>query len=230
MFTRTSREISVIVIGSPGTGKSSLSARLLGKKFPAERQRTNGIHFTSASHLDPCDISKTLKLHIADTSGDRSFSDIVASYLVDVNAVIFVVDPTIFTGPQFKNIIDCLAETCQEARLAIVISKADTLETEDDRFLINSVVRRFIEFIKEKRGVDFYLYSISAKDEKDADLQLLLQHVLALPGKAPKPMTVVTPAPKSVQLSQFKLAPSVFSQPMKLPPLHQIMGTKPKLP
>jgi small GTP-binding protein len=220
MFTRPSKEISVIIVGTLGSGKSALTARLLGKKFPALPRPTNGINFTSTSHLDPQNASKTLKLHIADTSGDRRFSDSVARYLVDVNAVVYVIDPTIFPGKQFQKIIDWLEDTCQQARLVIVISKADTLETEDDRRAIELVVSQFVKRMMEIHGVDFSLYSVSAKNDNDPGLTLLSQHILALPGNTPPLTTAMVMNPSHhFQMQSHQFAPRLFYRPMPPPPL-----------
>jgi small GTP-binding protein len=232
MFTRPSKEISVMIVGSSGSGKSALTARLLGNQFPAVQRPTNGINFTATLHLDPQNATRKLKLHIADTSGDRSYSDLVASYLVDVTAVVFVIDPTIFTGKQFQNIINCIIDTCPQARLAIVISKADRLETEDDRSAIQIVVSQFIKRMAETMDVDFSLYMVSAKNNDDLGVKKLLEHILALPGVTPQAMPMLIPPAYNFQKAQLpNFAPSLFARPMKLPPLQQNLTAekKPKL-
>lgn len=80
--------INAILIGPQGSGKTSLLLKLNDKPLPDIVESTLGINFLNSSYAH----SEQYALHIADTSGAKSFETIVNSYYHKANIFIIAIN------------------------------------------------------------------------------------------------------------------------------------------
>lgn len=86
----------VIVVGEAAVGKTTLSLRMNGIPFRAQRQETLGVDFLNRSiHVKESNGDEyDAKMMIWDTAGQERFRTMIASYYRNANGIIFVFDVT----------------------------------------------------------------------------------------------------------------------------------------
>ncbi len=95
----------VVIVGDPGTGKSSLINRFVDDQYSEEYLATIGVDFKIKTIDLGC---KRIKLQIWDTAGQERFRSIVSSYYRRMNAALVVFD--VNNGETFHNVSHWMSE------------------------------------------------------------------------------------------------------------------------
>lgn len=105
------RTFKVLVIGDSGVGKTCLTHRLCGGKFPGRVEATIGVDFRD--RLLDIDGEK-IKLQLWDTAGQERFrKSMVQHYYRNVHAVLFIYDVT--SPASFRGLLSWIEECRQNS-------------------------------------------------------------------------------------------------------------------
>lgn len=105
-FDKQKRIFKIIVIGDSNVGKTCLTFRFCGGKFPMRTEATIGVDFREKQVVVD---NETLKLQLWDTAGQERFrKSMIPHYYRNVHAVVFVYDVTKIAS--FQNLTTWIEE------------------------------------------------------------------------------------------------------------------------
>ncbi|XP_033631983.1 putative Ras-related protein Rab-33 [Asterias rubens] len=155
------RIFKIIVIGDSNVGKTCLTYRFCGGKFPEKTEATIGVDFREKNVTVD---GETIKLQLWDTAGQERFrKSMVQHYYRNVHAVVFVYDITkMSTFEGLPNWID----ECDRHSLSPDIPRimiGNKCDIEDKKVVATSIAQKFAD------ANCMPLYETSAKMDEDAD-------------------------------------------------------------
>tara|TARA_Y100001935_G_C17098150_1_gene404612 strand:- start:60 stop:719 length:660 start_codon:yes stop_codon:yes gene_type:complete len=123
--------VKLILLGDPGTGKTSLLHRFIDSAFLEKHETTIGVDFQAKTVFSSS--GNLLRLHLWDTAGQEHFRSIVSAYYRCIAAALIVYDVT--NRESFENLDHWLTElreknsSLKELPIIILGNKTD----EEDR-------------------------------------------------------------------------------------------------
>ncbi len=87
----TKQRIRIAILGECGVGKSSIVKQFVNKTFSEDTPATIGVDRSESFHPIDHDI---FSMNILDMAGSRQFQNLITSYLIAADAVVFVYDIT----------------------------------------------------------------------------------------------------------------------------------------
>ncbi|XP_064480533.1 putative Ras-related protein Rab-33 [Ornithodoros turicata] len=174
------RIFKIIVIGDSNVGKTCLTFRFCGGKFPLKTEATIGVDFRERTvEVD----GEQIKLQLWDTAGQERFrKSMVQHYYRNVHAVVFVYDVTKVAS--FESLPAWLEE-CDSHRLTgdlpriLVGNKCDC---KDKVAVSTNMAQKFADLH------NMPLFETSAKDDSESDHVEAIFLTLAHKLKSSKPM------------------------------------------
>jgi len=174
------RIFKIIVIGDSNVGKTCLTFRFCGGKFPEKTEATIGVDFREK--MVTVD-GESVKLQLWDTAGQERFrKSMVPHYYRNVHAVVFVYDMTKINS--FENMPSWIDE-CDRYLLAKDIPRiicGNKCDMEDKIAVSTNMAQKFADMYSMP------LFETSAKDENEADHVDAIFMTLAHKLKNAKPM------------------------------------------
>ncbi|XP_022099559.1 putative Ras-related protein Rab-33 [Acanthaster planci] len=155
------RIFKIIVIGDSNVGKTCLTYRFCGGKFPEKTEATIGVDFREKNVTVD---GETIKLQLWDTAGQERFrKSMVQHYYRNVHAVVFVYDMTkMSTFEGLPNWIDeCDRHSLSPDIPRIMIGNKSDIE--DKKVVATSIAQKFAD------ANSMPLYETSAKMDEDAE-------------------------------------------------------------
>ncbi|XP_038055011.1 putative Ras-related protein Rab-33 [Patiria miniata] len=155
------RIFKIIVIGDSNVGKTCLTYRFCGGKFPEKTEATIGVDFREKNVTVE---GETIKLQLWDTAGQERFrKSMVQHYYRNVHAVVFVYDITkMSTFEGLPNWIDeCDRHSLSPDIPRIMIGNKSDIE--DRKVVATSIAQKFAD------ANSMPLYETSAKMDEDAE-------------------------------------------------------------
>lgn len=178
------RIFKIIVIGDSNVGKTCLTFRFCGGKFPDKTEATIGVDFREKTTLVD---GETIKLQLWDTAGQERFrKSMVQHYYRNVHAVVFVYDVTKISS--FENLPHWIEECnrhnlTQDVPRLLVGNKCDM----KDKVAVNTnKAQKFAD------NHNMPLFETSAKDDSQSDHVEAIFMTLAHKLKSCKPLMPVT--------------------------------------
>ncbi|GIX98258.1 ras-related protein Rab-33A [Caerostris darwini] len=105
-FEKQKRIFKIIVIGDSNVGKTCLTFRFCGGKFPTRTEATIGVDFRERQVVVD---GESIKLQLWDTAGQEKFrQSMIPHYYRNVHAVVFVYDVTKMVS--FQNLSHWISE------------------------------------------------------------------------------------------------------------------------
>ncbi|XP_074650023.1 ras-related protein Rab-33B-like [Tubulanus polymorphus] len=174
------RIFKIIVIGDSNVGKTCLTFRFCGGKFPERTEATIGVDFRErAIELD----SEVIKLQLWDTAGQERFrKSMVQHYYRNVHAVVFVYDVTKIVS--FDNMPHWVEE-CDRHNLTAEIPRilvGNKCDLRDRVAVSTNMAQKFAD------THNMPLFETSAKDDIESDHVDAIFMTLAHKLKNSKPM------------------------------------------
>ncbi|XP_078532918.1 ras-related protein Rab-33B [Lissotriton helveticus] len=175
-----SRIFKIIVIGDSNVGKTCLTYRFCGGRFPQRTEATIGVDFRERTE----DIDgERIKIQLWDTAGQERFrKSMVQHYYRNVHAVVFVYDMTNLTS--FNNLPSWIEE-CRQHSLANGIPRilvGNKCDLHNDLEVPTDLAQKFADFHSMP------LFETSAKNPNDTDHVEAIFMTLAHKLKSHKPM------------------------------------------
>ncbi|CAH1268158.1 RAB33B [Branchiostoma lanceolatum] len=174
------RIFKIIVIGDSNVGKTCLTFRFCGGKFPDKTEATIGVDFRERTlEID----SETIKLQLWDTAGQERFrKSMVQHYYRNVHAVVFVYDMTKLAS--FENMPAWIDECDRHSLSADVprILVGNKCDEKDKIQVSTNLAQKFADMHCMP------LFETSAKDDSEADNVEAIFMTLAHKLKAHKQM------------------------------------------
>lgn len=180
------RIFKIIVIGDSNVGKTCLTFRFCGGKFPMRTEATIGVDFRERQVIVD---DEPIKLQLWDTAGQERFrKSMIPHYYRNVHAVVFVYDVTKITS--FQNLTYWIAEFNQyqghsstHIPKILVGNKCDCTE---HVAVSTNMAQKFAD------SHDMPLFETSATDDSEADHVEAIFMTLAHKLKNHKPMMTPT--------------------------------------
>ncbi len=130
----------VAIIGRPNVGKSTLMNRLIGQKIAITSNKAQ----TTRNKIQTVYTDDEAQIIFLDTPGINRAKNKLGEYMMnvahntlnEVDAVMWVVEPTTFIGAGERHIIEILGKV--KTPVILVINKTDTVENEDIIAAINT--------------------------------------------------------------------------------------------
>ncbi|CAL1279072.1 unnamed protein product [Larinioides sclopetarius] len=199
-FEKQRRIFKIIVIGDSNVGKTCLTFRFCGGKFPMRTEATIGVDFRERQVVVD---GEPIKLQLWDTAGQERFrKSMIPHYYRNVHAVVFVYDVTKIAS--FQNLSHWIAEFkqyqghCPDIPKILVGNKCDCKES----VAVNTnMAQKFAD------SHDMPLFETSATDDNEADHVDAIFMTLAHKLKSHKPMM------------QSSLSPSYANHPSEAAPI-----------
>jgi small GTP-binding protein len=165
MPARLPNRISLILLGTLGSGKSSLAAKLQNIKDYVAKP-TIGLDVSFPEFPDPKNKDKKIRLQIWDTAGNELYKSYCRSYIKDSKVLCFTVDSSAGANldNQFYNIEQTLKDTNKNSCFVLVMTKIDELKTEEELQIKETCVNKFIERMAKEENITFTLQKTSAKN------------------------------------------------------------------
>lgn len=137
----------VSIIGRPNVGKSTLMNRIIGQKIAITSNKPQ----TTRNRIQTVYNGDEGQIVFLDTPGIHKARNKLGSYMVgvarrsidDVDAVLFLVEPTTYIGAGEKSIINDLKKT--DIPIILVINKVDTIKQEEILAVIDTY-RKELDF------------------------------------------------------------------------------------
>lgn len=179
-YEKQKRIFKIIVIGDSNVGKTCLTFRFCGGKFPAKTEATIGVDFRERTvDLD----GEEIKLQLWDTAGQERFrKSMVQHYYRNVHAVVFVYDVTKTTS--FDSLPHWVEE-CNSHHLTMDIPRilvGNKCDCKDKVAVSTNMAQKFADLH------NMPLFETSAKDDSEADHVEAIFMTLAHKLKNSKPM------------------------------------------
>lgn len=174
------RIFKIIVIGDSNVGKTCLTFRFCGGRFPDRTEATIGVDFRERQvELD----GEMIKLQLWDTAGQERFrKSMVQHYYRNVHAVVFTYDVTKFTS--FENMPHWVEE-CDKHNLTSDIPRilvGNKCDLRDRVAVSTNMAQKFAD------AHNMPLFETSAKDDTDCDHVDAIFLTIAHKLKNSKPM------------------------------------------
>lgn len=174
------RIFKIIVIGDSNVGKTCLTFRFCGGKFPNKTEATIGVDFRE--RLLEVD-GEQIKLQLWDTAGQERFrKSMVQHYYRNVHAVVFVYDVTKMSS--FESLPHWVEE-CNQHQMTSEIPRilvGNKCDCRDKIAVSTNMAQKFADMHSMP------LFETSAKDESEADHVEAIFLTLAHKLKNAKPM------------------------------------------
>ncbi|XP_002740749.1 putative Ras-related protein Rab-33 [Saccoglossus kowalevskii] len=178
--SKQTRIFKIIVIGDSNVGKTCLTFRFCGGKFPEKTEATIGVDFREKT----VDVNgETIKLQLWDTAGQERFrKSMVQHYYRNVHAVVFVYDMTkmnTFEG------MPTWIEECERHSLSPDIPRilvGNKCDMNQKISVATSLAQKFAD------ANQMPLFETSAKDDNEVDNVSAIFMTLAHKLKSQKPM------------------------------------------
>ena len=159
-----SNEIKVILVGEPGTGKTSLINVSIGQEFKEESNSTLSSTFVQKKYKKD---GKEYNVNIWDTAGQEKYRSLTKIFIKDSKIVIFVY--SIDSKPSFEGIKTYWVDTIKEALgdepiLGMVGNKIDLFMNEEVK---ESEAKEFAK----TTGIEFEL--VTAKENTKGFIEFL---------------------------------------------------------
>lgn len=179
-YEKQKRIFKIIVIGDSNVGKTCLTFRFCGGKFPAKTEATIGVDFRERT----IDVDgEEIKLQLWDTAGQERFrKSMVQHYYRNVHAVVFVYDVTKTTS--FESLPHWVEE-CNNHHLTMEIPRilvGNKCDCKEKIALSTNMAQKFADLH------NMPLFETSAKDDSEADHVEAIFMTLAHKLKNAKPM------------------------------------------
>ena len=137
----------VSIIGRPNVGKSTLMNRIIGQKIAITSSKPQ----TTRNRIQTVYTSEEGQIVFLDTPGIHKAKNKLGDYMVgvakraieDVDAVLFLVEPTTFIGAGEQSIIEDLKKS--RLPVILVINKVDTIK-QDEILAVIDAYRKGMEF------------------------------------------------------------------------------------
>lgn len=135
----------VSIIGRPNVGKSTLMNRIIGQKIAITSSKPQ----TTRNRIQTVYTSEQGQIVFVDTPGIHKSKNKLGDYMVkvaysalnDVDAVLWLVEPTTYIGAGEKSIIEQLQKV--KVPVILVITKTDTVKKEEVLPVIETYSREF---------------------------------------------------------------------------------------
>lgn len=188
------RVFKIIVIGDSNVGKTCLTYRFCGGKFPAKTEATIGVDFRErAIEVD----GEHIKLQLWDTAGQERFrKSMVQHYYRNVHAVVFVYDITKISS--FESLPHWVEE-CNRHQLTTHIPRilvGNKCDCKEETAVSTNMAQKFADLH------NMPLFETSAKDDCEANHVDAIFLTLAHKLKNSKPMM---PPPLSISHSRSSI-------------------------
>ncbi|GFW70563.1 ras-related protein Rab-33B [Trichonephila clavipes] len=187
-FEKQKRIFKIIVIGDSNVGKTCLTYRFCGGKFPMKTEATIGVDFRERQVVVE---GEPIKLQLWDTAGQERFrKSMIPHYYRNVHAVVFVYDVTKTTS--FQNLTHWIAEfkqyqgSCPDIPKILVGNKCDC---KDNKAVSTNMAQKFADCH------DMPLFETAATDDNEADHVDAIFMTLAHKLKSHRPMMVNSSSP-----------------------------------
>ncbi|XP_070554001.1 putative Ras-related protein Rab-33 [Ptychodera flava] len=215
--SKQTRIFKIIVIGDSNVGKTCLTFRFCGGKFPGKTEATIGVDFREKS----VDVNgETIKLQLWDTAGQERFrKSMVQHYYRNVHAVVFVYDMTKMTT--FSGMPVWIDE-CERHSLSADIPRILVGNKCDIKHKIavpTSMAQKFAD------ANNMPLFETSAKDDNETEHVDAIFMTLAHKLKNHRPMmSPYNPGPGKYGSQDMKRAKviGVFREPQKQQPADSV--------
>ncbi|XP_015905011.1 ras-related protein Rab-33B [Parasteatoda tepidariorum] len=189
-FEKQRRIFKIIVIGDSNVGKTCLTYRFCGGKFPMRTEATIGVDFRERQVVVD---NEPIKLQLWDTAGQERFrKSMIPHYYRNVHAVVFVYDITKIGS--FQNLSHWIAEfkqyqgQCEDIPKILVGNKCDII----DAVAVNTnMAQKFAD------DHDMPLFETSATDDREAEHVDAIFMTLAHKLKSRRPMMTSSSLPRS---------------------------------
>ncbi|GFY40043.1 putative Ras-related protein Rab-33 [Trichonephila inaurata madagascariensis] len=182
-FEKQKRIFKIIVIGDSNVGKTCLTYRFCGGKFPMKTEATIGVDFRERQVVVE---GEPIKLQLWDTAGQERFrKSMIPHYYRNVHAVVFVYDVTKTTS--FQNLSHWISEfkqyqgNCPDIPKILVGNKCDC---KDNKAVSTNMAQKFADCH------DMPLFETAATDDSEADHVDAIFMTLAHKLKSHRPMMV----------------------------------------
>ncbi|XP_054721173.1 putative Ras-related protein Rab-33 [Uloborus diversus] len=180
-YEKQKRIFKIIVIGDSNVGKTCLTYRFCGGKFPLRTEATIGVDFRERQVIVD---DEPIKLQLWDTAGQERFrKSMIPHYYRNVHAVVFVYDVTKMVS--FQNLSHWIGEfnmyqgQCADIPKILVGNKCDCKST---IAVSTNMAQKFAD------SHDMPLFETSATDDNEADHVDAIFMTLAHKLKNHKPM------------------------------------------
>jgi len=180
VYEKQKRIFKIIVIGDSNVGKTCLTFRFCGGKFPAKTEATIGVDFRERT----VDVDgEQIKLQLWDTAGQERFrKSMVQHYYRNVHAVVFVYDVT--RTSSFESLPHWVEE-CNRHNLTMAIPRimvGNKCDCRERVAVSTNMAQRFADLH------NMPLFETSAKDDSESDHVEAIFLTLAHKLKNAKPM------------------------------------------
>ncbi|GAB6026015.1 Ras-protein Rab-33B [Chamberlinius hualienensis] len=180
IYEKQIRVFKIIVIGDSNVGKTCLTYRFCGSKFPSKTEATIGVDFRERILAVE---DETIKLQLWDTAGQERFrKSMVQHYYRNVHAVVFVYDVTKISTFQS---LPHWVEECDHHRLTADIPRilvGNKCDMKDKLCVTTNMAQRFAD------QHCMPLFETSAKDDSDSNHVEAIFLTLAHKLRNSKPM------------------------------------------
>lgn len=201
---KQTRVFKIIVIGDSNVGKTCLTYRFCGGKFPAKTEATIGVDFRErAIEVD----GEHIKLQLWDTAGQERFrKSMVQHYYRNVHSVVFVYDMTKIAS--FESLPHWVEE-CNRHQLTTEIPRilvGNKCDCKERIAVSTNMAQKFADLH------NMPLFETSAKDDCEVNHVDAIFLTLAHKLKNSKPM-MPPPIPSSYSRSSMHESKSIKVQP-----------------
>ncbi|KFM72041.1 putative Ras-related protein Rab-33, partial [Stegodyphus mimosarum] len=196
-YEKQKRIFKIIVIGDSNVGKTCLTFRFCGGKFPARTEATIGVDFRERQVIVD---NEPIKLQLWDTAGQERFrKSMIPHYYRNVHAVVFVYDVTKMSS--FQNLSHWIAELHQYQGSSADIPRilvGNKCDCKGQIAVSTNMAQKFAD------SHDMPLFETSAMDDSEADHVEAIFMTLAHKLKSQRPMMPVTLPRSSSSLSSSR--------------------------
>jgi len=155
---RQTHSLKSVLLGSTGTGKSSIVLQYMAKRFNVYNSTTVGASFNCRYIDSKCG---KVKIELWDTAGQERFDSLMPLYYRNSKVVFIVYDITMYpTYLRGKKWVEQIREENDEQPLIVLLGNKNDL---DDRYVSEQEVQKFAE------DNDLIFYECSAKTGYNID-------------------------------------------------------------